>query len=349
MMRCSGWPAAGILVAGWVLWAQPAGAADAAPGLSTAKTETIVAHVTAYAVVEPRAVLKLRAGVPGMLRDLTVQPGDAVAEAAVLGHLAGPEVDASLAARQAALATAEATLKAAQQQLDIQRAKAAGRLATRGDVDQAVAAVSKATAERDRAGAALSAAQDMASLRAPSAGRVLALDAASGERVQAGETILTLVPADDLRLRAAFYGADADRLRPGMPGRFVPAGGAAAIPVKLRAILGALRPDGARMVDMVAADAAPQWLDGQAGMVTVDTGAITGVAVPTAALILDQAQWWVLVHDGDRDTPQKVTLGPRRGGVTLIESGLAPGAAVVVANPYLRYHRGISGRYQPPD
>ena len=325
---------------------RPAGAEDA---LWIAKAQTIALQTTAYGDVGPRAVLRLRAGVAGMLQNVTVQPGDDVAAGAVLGQLAGPPVAALLGARQAALAAAEATFTAAQQELAIERQKKAARLSTRGAVDRAAAAVTNAQADRDKARAELSAAQDMATVQAPQAGRVLTLDAAAGERIEPGQTILTLLPAEDLWLRAAFYGADASRIRAGMPGQFIPADGGAAIPVKVRAVVGALNHDGGRTVNFVSADAAPSWLDGEAGTVTVDAGTVTGVAVPTRALILDQAHWWVIVRTAKGDEPQMVTPGPRSGALTLIESGLAPGTAVLVANAYLEFHRGIGARYQPPD
>jgi multidrug efflux pump subunit AcrA (membrane-fusion protein) len=207
----------------------------------------------------------------------------------------------------------------------------------------------QAQAARDSAKADLKATQNMVLVRAPRAGRVLTLRAAAGERLQPGETILTLLPNQALWLRAAFYGSAANRIRMGMSGIFAPAGGGATIPVKARAVVGALRPDGGRTVSLVATDSEPGWLDGEAGTVTTDVGKVTGVAVPTSALILDQAQWWIVVHTAKGNEPQRVVPGPRRGALTLIEHGLVPGTAVVVANAYPEFHRGISAHYQPPD
>lgn len=335
----------GALLVALTAIARPAVAADA---LWIAKTQTIALHVTAYATVEPRSVLRLRAGVAGILQDVTVQPGDEVAAGTVLGRLAGPPVDALLGARQAELSAAEATLKGAQQELAIERQKLNARLSTRGAADRAAAALSNAQASRDRARAELSAAQDMATMRAPQAGRVLTVNAATGEHVAPGETMLTLLPADNLWLRATVYGSDTNAIRAGMSGQFVPASGAV-IPVTVRTVVGALNRDGGQIVNLTATGATPDWLDGEAGTVTVDGGTVTGVAVPTRALILDQAKWWVLVHTAKGDVPQQVTPGPSRGALTLIESGLAPGTAVVIANAYLEFHRGISEHYQPPD
>jgi hypothetical protein len=117
----------------------------------------------------------------------------------------------------------------------------------------------------------------------------------------------------------------------------------------VRTVVGALHQDGGRTVNLAPAGATPDWLDGEYGTVTIDAGTVSGVTVPTGALILDQTSWWVLVRTADGDKPQMVTPGPSHGGLTLIEKGLAPGTAVVTANPYLEFHRGISERYQPLD
>lgn len=324
----------------------PARAADA-PWV--AKAESMPRRIIAYATVEPRSVLRLRAGMAGEVAKLTVLPGDTVTAQQVLGQLTGPAVEVLLSARRAALASAEATLKGAQQELTIQREKFAGRLATRGTVTRDVAALSNAQAKVDSARAALSAADDMATLRAPGAGQVLAVSAVSGERVAMGETLLTLVPEKDLWLRAAVYGTDATLVAPGMAGEFTPAGGGPAIAVKVRTIVGALQPDGGRTVNLVSRDTATGWLDGETGTVTIDAGKLSGVAVPTRALILDQARWWVLVRTPQGVHPQAVVPGPTRGWETLIMQGLSPGEQVVVQNAYLEYHRGISQHYTPPD
>jgi membrane fusion protein, heavy metal efflux system len=323
--------------------------ARAADGPWIAKAESMPRQIIAYATVEPRSTLRLRAGVAGIVANLTVQPGDAVTAGEALGQLSGPPVDALLSARRAALAGAQATLKSAQQAVTIERQKFAERLTTRGAVARAVAALSNAQANVDSAQAALNAAADMAAIHAPQAGRVLTVDAFSGERVALGETLLTLLPANDLWLRATVYGADVNIVTAGMTGQFAPSGGGPAIPIKVRTVVGALQPNGGQTVNLIPADPTAAWLDGETGTATLDGGTLSGVAVPTRALILDQAKWWVLVHTAKGDVPQEVTPGPSRGALTLVTHGLAPGSAVVVENAYLEFHRGISEHYQPPD
>jgi len=323
--------------------------AHAADKLWTAKAQTMPRQIVGYATVEPHAVLRLRAGVAGTITNLTAQPGDTAAANAMLGQLTGPSIDTLLAARRAAVGTADAAFKVAQQELAIQQQKFAARLTTRSAVDHAAAALSNAQAERDSAHAALSAVEDMASIRAPQAGRVLTVDAYVGQRVGADETVLTLLPANGLWLRATVYGTDADAVSAGMPGQFAPVGGGASIPVKVRAVVGTVQSDGGQIVNLEPIAAAPGWADGETGTVAIDAGTLSGVVVPNRALVLDQAKWWVLIHTAKGDVPQQVTPGPSRSGLTLIMVGLAPGSAVVVENAYLEFHHGISERYQPPD
>ena len=332
-----------------VLFAVAAIPAHAADKLWTAEAQTMPRQIVGYATVEPHAVLRLRAGVAGTITNLTAQPGDTVAANAVLGQLSGPSIDTLLAARRAAAARADAALKVAQQEQAIQQQKFAARLTTRSAVDRAAAALSNAQAERDSAHAALSAAEDMASIRAPQVGRVLAVDVYAGQRVGADETVLTLLPANGLWLRATVYGADAAAVITGTLGQFAPVSGEAAIPVKVRAVVGAVQSDGGQIVNLEPIAASPGWADGEAGTVTIDAGTVSGVVVPNRALILDQAKWFVLVHTAKGDVPQAVTPGPSRDGLTLITQGLVPGSTVVVGNAYLEFHRSISEHYQPPD
>ena len=94
----------------------------------------------------------------------------------------------------------------------------------------------------------------------------------------------------------------------------------------------------------------PGWQRGAVGTVTLDGAKRAMVEIPTRALILDRAQWWVLVRTREGNRPQVVVpAGPSGGESTLIGRGLAPGAEVLVENAYLEFHRGISQRFQAPD
>ena len=326
--------------------------ATAAPGTVSgvviAKARNVTTRFRAYGRVVPLALARLRAAEPGVIAGLDAVPGQAVAAGAVLGRLAGPEIAARLAMRRGAVASAAAQQHAAERSLAAEREQRAARLATRQAVFQAQAALAAAKAGLATATAALRAAQSGALLRAPESGAVLALATADGERVARGQTVLTIVPAHRLWLKAIYYGATSGRIHLGMSGYFAPADGSAPIAVEVVSVLPIARPAGGRPVGLKPR-APAHLIAGEAGTVTLDGAPLNGVAVPTRALILDRGRWWVLVHAARGDERRAVTLGPSFGDWTLITHGLPVGAAVVVTDAYLKFHRDVAQRYQPPD
>lgn len=320
-----------------------------ATAIVTVQPRVITEHLRAYAEVEPIAVVRLRAAQAGVIRGLTVVPGEVVNIGSVLGRLQGPEIDARLAQRRAAVDSQRAALQAARHSLAIQRQKRAAQLGTRLAVYQAEASVAQAKARLAAAQAGLQAAESTTALHAPANGAVTSLAVANGERVAAGQTLVTVQPAHRLWLRAAYYGSDARAVHVGMHGRFFPADGSPAIAVTVASILPAEQADGGLPVIMRAAADDLRWISGEFGVVIVKGAKRSVVAVPTRALVMDQGRWWVLVDTRNGDRRQAVTPGPSRGDQTLIEHGLVAGTRVIVGDAYLRFHRDFSQHYQPPD
>lgn len=333
------------------------GAAATQPATVTVRSQPVTMQFRAYGRVEPIAVFPVRTVAAGTVVALHAVPGTAVTIGQTLAELAGPEMRALLTERRGAVRSAQAALAAAKRSLAVERKQLATQLTTRQAVGEAESTVAAATAALASARAQLHVASRMSTLRAPAAGVVLAVQAADGERVAAGQTILTLQTNDRLWLKAAYYGADAAAIRVGMTGRFLPAAGEAPVPIKVVTVFGALSPDGGEAVGLIPAghvsstntqNTAP-WLNGESGTVLLDGPTRPMVSVPSYALILDRAHWWVLVSTPQGDRPQAVTLGPTRGWKTFIAQGLEPGQRVVAQNAYLEFHRGIAGHYQPPD
>lgn len=319
-------------------------------GTAIARARMVTIPLKAYARVESVALVRVKAGRAGFLTGLGTVPGEMVKEGAVLGRLVGPPVDALLADRKSEVVSAGGEVAATREVLDLERKKLAEHLSTLKEVYRAEAALTSAQARLDNARSRLAALKASLVVRAPAEGRVLSTEAASGERVAPGQTILTLQPSGGLWLVADFFGADAGAVRAGMTGRFEAAGGGQAVPVKVRTIIGATRPDGATAVGLVSTRSTPGWRRGEMGSVTLDGAKRAMVEVPTRALILDRAQWWVLVRTREGNRPQVVVpSGVADGGSTLIERGLAPGTEVLVENAYLEFHRGISERFQASD
>lgn len=338
------------------------GAAAALPAASETGTE--IAHArpvaqqyVAYGEVQPIALLPVRAVEAGAVAAMTVVPGSRVEAGQALVTLTGPRIESLLVIREGAVRSADSALATARRSLAIARHQLAAQFSTQQAVAAAQSALAAATATVNSARARLRVARQMSIVRAPSPGTVSAVNAANGERVMAGQTLVTLQPAGRLWLTTSYYGLVAASIRPGMKGRFQPAAGAAAVPVKVVAVSAALAADGGESIGLLATDppaggkgnSAAPWLNGQKGTVTLEGPTRALIAVPTRALILDRARWWVLVCTGKGDRPQEVVPGPTRGWQTYIEQGLKPGERVVVQNAYLEFHRGISQRYTPPD
>lgn len=341
-----------------VQWFAPAARSEAAeadaPATVTVRSQPVTTHYYAYARVEPIAGSPVRAAEAGILGKLAVVPGARVEAGQALGELGGPEIEALLTRREGAVRDANAQLAAAKRTLAGERERLTAQLSTQRTVAQAESAVTAAHSALEDARAQLRAARKMRTLRAPSAGIVIEVDATDGQRVTAGQTILTLQANDRLWLKATYYGADAKAIHVGMAGQFSPTSGGAPIPVRVVTVFGSLASDGGESVGLLrkgasgAGTPAP-WLNGEFGPVTLNGPTHSMVGVPTRALILDDAQWWVLVHTPQGDRRRAVVPGPTRGWQTFLEQGLRAGQEVVVQNAFLEYHEGISGRYQPPD
>ena len=309
-------------------------------GVLTVAARPVSPTYPAYGQVQPVSLMQVRAVEAGTVARLAL-PGEPVRAGQVLAVLGGAQARSLLSRLRGAA-------RAAEIQLAADRRKLTAHLVTR----QTVAADEAADeAARGRVSVAL----QTLTLRAPAAGQVLAVTAADGEQVTAGELLLTLQTGRPL-LTATYYGKDALAIKPGMTGRFQPVTGRA-IPVGVMTVSETLAPDGGEQVELLpvatgrdpAASAGTGWRSGQWGTVTLIGGSRPMIAVPTRALILDRARWWVLVRTPRGDRRRQVVPGPVRGWTTYLSQGLRPGERVVVQNAYLEFHRGIARRYAPPD
>ena len=315
----------------------------------TVQARTCTNQFVAYAQVEPVAVLPVRTAATGVIAGLDLLPGARVQAGDELARLEGPEIDVMLTQAEAAVTSAQARADAATNLLRVERQQLVSHLGTHQDTYRAQSALAEARASLDAAWAQLRADHRQTNVIAPVDGTVLALKAADGERLIAGQAVLTLQPAAGLWLKADYYGTDAALIRVGMTGQFVPADGGKSVPVTVNGVFPSLSPDGGKSVGLFAASRSPGWLNGQSGTVILNGSTRSLPAVPSRALILDRGKWWVLLHTERGDHPQAVVPGPARGWHTFVERGLQPGEQVVVENAYLEFHSSISQHYQPPD
>ncbi len=326
-------------------------------GTAVVRARRLTEHFSGYAQVVPIALVPVRAVEPGVVADLRAVPGTPVRAGQVLARLSGPEIRSLLLRLRSAARSSRVRLAAARRMLAIARSQLGAQLSTLQAVAGARSAVAAATASDEAARVRWRTAVGLSELSAPATGTVLGVNAGDGERVAAGETVLTVQANDRLWLAATYYGADAAAIQVGMRGRFQPAADGAPVPVRVAAVSAALDAGGGEQVGLVPARStagtgavpALPWMSGERGTVTLEGGTRTMAVVPTRALILDQARWWVLVRTPKGVRRQAVVPGPTRGWETFIARGLSPGEQIVVENAFLEFHRGIARRYTPPD
>ena len=306
-------------------------------GTVIASAAPVRRRLRAYGQIRPVALTLARAMQAGIVSRLAL-PGERIRMNQVLAVIAGPQAQALLARRRGAL-------RAARVRLDADRRQLAAQLVTRQQLAADQAAYLSARG-------ALRAALRTLTVRSPVAGRVLSVAVGDGTQVTAGEPLLTL-QAGRLWLAARFYGAAARAVHPGMLGRFRPVAGATSVAVRVVTVAGALAADGGTRVLLqpkgMTGAAARLWRSGQWGTVTLPLATRTLVAVPTRALILDRAHWWVVLRTAHGDRPQRVVPGPARGWLTYLESGVQAGEPVVVENADLAFHHDIASHYTPPN
>ena len=306
-------------------------------------------HLVAYGQVEPIQLVPVVAAETGVIEGLRVVPGAHVRAGQPLATLSGPTMRTLLLQSQADVRSARSTLDAARKSLAIQREQLPSHLTTRQAVQQAESAEAQAQTAFDNAQSRLNAARQLMTLTAPTSGLVLAVNSANGQLVSAGQPVVTLQPAAGLWLRANYYGSALTFIRVGMTGRFTPSDRGSPVAVRVCSIPGMLATGGGESVSLCPLHSGVSWLSGEAGTVRLDLPRQNLVTVPTRALVLNQGKWWVMVHTANGNQAQQVVPGPTQGWNTFIESGLAPGAQVIVNNAYLLFHASVTEQFEIPD
>lgn len=319
----------------------------AGTGLVQVQERTASAPLRAYAEVEPVTTLGVPAPLDGRLEGWQVKPGMTVRRGQRLGRLEGPEHAKEVAEARAHLARAESAADLARRnELVVRQTYPA--ISNLQKLQTARAAVTEADATLGAARARWAAVAAGGVVRAPAAGEVIQVLVGDHQEVAAGALLCRLQDPRQLWLRAVFFGEDAARLRPGLRGTFRPLGGGAPVPVRIRSVFPALRPDGGREAGCEAVGRAG-WGSGEAGTLDLEGPSLSAPAVPESALVLDGARWYVLVQEGRELRHREVTPGGQADGWRFILEGLKPGETVQAVDAYLAFHRDVARSFAPPD
>lgn len=303
------------------------------------------------------------APVAAVVRRIDLEPGDPVQagqvvarlEAAPLDPRARSEADARVRAAEAALEEAEVAAQAARAEAARTERLHDGGAATRRDLERATAEQARALSALERAQAEFTAARAARQgsgagmppevLRAPTAGRVLAVHHESEGAVNPGEPLLEIGDTRRLEITADVLSQDAVRIRPGAPVLIDEWGGDRT----LEGVATRVEPEGytrvsalgveERRVPVRAAITSPpaQWDalgSGYRALVTFVVWQDDDVLqVPTAALFRTETGWAVFVRDGGRARLTEVRVGQQAALRSQVLSGLEPGQEVVVHPP----------------
>lgn len=264
------------------------------------------------------ALKKLQSSLQKNAIDSVASARDALASAE-LNQRKGTESD------QQAISNAQDALATAR--LSTQAVTAGGSTLTSGQAGIDVAAAGVKAAKQAVAATRLT---------APVAGTVAAVDVSKGDAVQAGTTVITLLPTGDYEVTASFAEADATKLAVGQKAT-----------VTFDALANATATGTVAQVDLIPTtgnnvtsygatitlDSAPDGLkQGMSASVVVTTNEASDVLwVPSAAVTTAGGQSTVTVRANGVDTVTPVTVGLVGDSGTEVTSGLTAGQQVVIS------------------
>jgi len=289
------------------------------------KTAEVVRSGGAGDVAVPGAVqarnrAALAARMPASVTELPYREGQWVAAGAVVVRLDD-------AAVRAAVAAAEAGVRAAQSDLDRTRALLEKGAATPRELEQMTAAASAARARLTAASSDLS----YWALRAPFAGRVAARRVHVGDVVSPGIPLVEIEGEGGLELRATVESGIAAALFPGATLKALVDGQPAPLPATVTAVSPSGDPATHRFELRADLPAAPGLRAGLfARLIVPGVGAESRLIVPASALFERGGLTGLFVV---RDGPARlrwVAAGVREGGSVEIRAGVEAGERVVL-------------------
>lgn len=299
-------------------------------------------EVAAPGQLEAVETVRIPARIAGIVERVLVQDGDAIAPGQAVAVLDAQRYRLAAEAARARRARAEALRDDAAAQLRRREAAAAAQpgLLSDDDLAQVRARAAQAEAEAALAAAELAGAElDLADTRvtSPIAGTVEARLVASGDAVQPGSGVATVVDRSRILLRTHVPAGDAALLRPGLPAAFrtdgAPADGNATI-----ILVGAAADPATRLVAVVAQVAAADAAGLRGGaFASVRIALPPGppqVLVPDLAVRPSARGFLVYVVEGPPGAEvareRRVTLAGRtRDGRVAVAAGVHAGEVVV--------------------
>lgn len=295
--------------------------------------------VSAVGSVEAFEVVQVTARVSGEVEQVRFAEGDAVRQGQTLVEIEPERYRLSVRSAKAALEKAEAAKADAESGLTRREGVNARNpgLIPGEELETWRTKVRTATAEAAQARAALDLAElnlRDAFVRAPVSGVIQTRTVQTGQYVQPGAILTTLVRREPLLLRFSVPEQDAAQLRPGLPARFSVRGGEREYSARITSVA-ETADETSRMVAVTAEVDDPDRAalrPGAFAQVTVPIGASTeSPVIPQTAVRPSERGFLAYVVEGDVAKSRVLTLGLRTAdGQVEVRDGLRPGELLVV-------------------
>ena len=292
--------------------------------------------VTAYGVVHAPAEAVQSAKVLARVVALPLRAGDPVARGDLVALLDHADLDAQLAAAEAALTRADAALKEAESEYGRVKSLRAQGSATNRDMERATNGLSQARGARGEALAQVqlaTARQGHARITAPFSGYFVERLVEVGEMATPGMPLVRVASAGAPELWADVPQSQVGRLKPGQVATVFVDGADDAFSGRVTRIVPAADPRSHTFTVKVVIDAAQNTERVYAGMfgrVEIPYANVPALVVPVSAIAHRAEVAGVYVARPDGDTPEfrLVRPGRRTGDFQVIESGLSRGEMV---------------------
>lgn len=296
-------------------------------------------QVIAVGSVEAFEEVQVTARVSGVVERIHFTEGEAVEKDKVLAEIEPERYRLAVESSQAAVKKAEAAKADAEAALG---RRESANLKNPGliigeEIETWRTRVQTATADLSQAQAALELAQlnlRDAYVRAPVSGTVQTRTVQTGEYVQPGKVLTTLIRREPLLLRFQVPEQDSDRLRPGISARFSVQGIEREFRAVISHVAGSADP-ASRMVSVTARINDPErhtLRPGAFAEVRVPVGAtVQAPVIPQTAIRPSERGFLAYVVEAETAKERVLTLGMRTAdGLVEVRSGIRPGEMLVV-------------------
>ncbi len=300
------------------------------------RPERVDYKISAIGSVEAFENLQVTARVAGALESLHFREGEEVKKDALLAEIEPQRYQLAVGQAKASLDRAKASRAEAERELERMGKLTAEGVASSSQLSQWQTKLATAQAEEAQAASALSLANlnlRDARVRAPIAGTIQTRNVQTGQYVQAGTVLATLIRKDPLLLRFKVTEDEAARLNVGMQVDFTARGaGGQKFQAKLSHVAGSAEAS-SRMVPVVGEVIAPGTLrPGVFAEVSVPIGASeAALVVPQTAIRPSEKGFLAFAVEGGVAHERVLKLGLRtqKGDVEVL-SGLRPDEELVV-------------------